>query len=181
MSGVDEDLLLRSEQRGSKNTGKVRKFPMHYASRIAAACLCFVVAGVLYVTMNSTKMADSTSADTAGNECAVPEAAYQAAQEENEAAAAEQYAAARAEEAGNDAGMDNDAMSGAAMSEEDAAELPEGAMAEAKQDSQMSADTQGDDGMAESSVEASDDEMQEEEVIEKQGRHLPGKMTRKGL
>lgn len=41
MSGVDEDLLLRSEQSGSGNTGKVHKFPTRYVSRIVAACLCF--------------------------------------------------------------------------------------------------------------------------------------------
>ena len=125
MSGVDEDLLIRSEQSGKKNTGKVHKFPMRYATRIAAACLCFVVAGVLYVTMSSTKMADSTgSADTAAPQLAYSVPGDKEPQEENEAAAA-----ARAEEAGNDAGMDNDIMSGAAMSE-DAAELPEGAMPE---------------------------------------------------
>ena len=221
MSGVDEDLLLRSEQSESKNAGKVRKFPMRYATRIAAACLCFVVAGVLYAAMSSTKMADSTgSADTAAPQLAYSVTGDMAAQEENEAAAAEHYAA---EEAGNDAGIDNDTMSGAAMSE-DAAELPEGAMPEStvteaasgqpegalesarqestaelpesamaeaadsgmleeKQDSQMSAagaDSCCDGGMAESSTEASDDEMQEEEVMEKQGRLLPGKMMRKG-
>lgn len=45
MSGVDEDLLLRSEQ--IRNSGRVHKFPMRYVTRIAAACLCFVVAGVI--------------------------------------------------------------------------------------------------------------------------------------
>lgn len=44
MSGVDEDLLLRSGQ--IRNSGRVHKFPMRYVTRIAAACLCFVVAGV---------------------------------------------------------------------------------------------------------------------------------------
>lgn len=231
MSGVDEDLLLRSEQSGNKNTGKVHKFPMRYVTRIAAACLCFVVAGVMYAAMSGTKMADSTGNDTAAPQLAYSVTGDMAAQEENEAAAAEHYAPERAEEAGNDAGMDNDTMSGAAMSEdiaelpegtmpestvteaasgqpegaleaarqESTAELPESAMAEAadsgmleeqqdsmtqeKQDSQMSAtgaDSCCDGGMAESSTEASDDEMQEEEVMEKQGRLLPGKMMRKG-
>ena len=69
MSGVDEDLLLRSGQ--IRNSGRVHKFPMRYVTRIAAACLCFVVAGVLYMTMSSTKMADSTSnADTAAPQMA---------------------------------------------------------------------------------------------------------------
>ena len=70
MSGVDEDLLLRSGQ--IRNSGRVHKFPMRYVTRIAAACLCFVVAGVLYMTMSSTKMADNTgNADTA-----TPQMAY---------------------------------------------------------------------------------------------------------
>ena len=69
MSGVDEDLLLRSEQ--IRNSGRVHKFQMRYVTRIAAACLCFVVAGVLYMTMSSTKMADSTgNADTAAPQMA---------------------------------------------------------------------------------------------------------------
>ena len=72
MSGVDEDLLLRSEQ--IRNSGRVHKFPMRYVTRIAAACLCFVVAGVLYMTMSSTKMADSTgNADTAAPQMAYME------------------------------------------------------------------------------------------------------------
>ena len=215
MSGADEELLLRSEQNGSSNTGKLHKFPMRYVARIAAACLCFAVAGVMYMTMSSTKMADSTGSV------------------EMAAAPVEQYAAEWAEDAGNDGIIDEDtagtAMSGdmadtaakgagpeSTMTEaaaelqggaatESASGLPEGAMAEntsglpegtlkgamseavdsgasEKQDSQMSAgaaDSCCDGGMVESSTEASD-EMQEEEVMEKQGRHLPGKMTRKG-
>lgn len=89
LSGVDEELLLRSEQ---KANGKIHRFPLRYVSRIAAACLCFVVAGVLYVTMSSTKMADSTGSDmaaaeavdtAAGNECAAPPQVYEAAQAED--------------------------------------------------------------------------------------------------
>lgn len=214
MSGADEELLLRSEQNGSSNTGKLHKFPMRYVARIAAACLCFAVAGVMYMTMSSIKMADSTGSV------------------EMAAASVEQYAAEWAEDAGNDGIIDED-KAGAAMSgdmadiaakgagpdsaaeaaaelqggaaTESASGLPEGAMAEntpglpkgtlegamseaadsgapEKQDSQMSAgaaDSCCDGGMVESSTEASD-EMQEEEVMEKQGRHLPGKMTRKG-
>lgn len=109
MSGVDEELLLRSEQSRSKNTGRVHKFPMRYVASIAAACLCFVVAGVLYMTMSSTKMADSTgSADTAAPQLAygitadqeIPEAASDEARSGDTAAGAEseiQSAAAMAE------------------------------------------------------------------------------------
>lgn len=236
MSGVDEELLLRSEQNGSNNTRKVHKFPMRYVTRIAAACLCFVVAGVMYMTMSSTKMADSTgSAEMAAPQLAYSITADTAMPEANEAARAEQYAAARAEEAGSD-GISGEDTAGAAMSEdmadaavkgagpesamtEEVSELPEGAVTEsasemsggampeaasestgiegaleaARQDSAMvesaaelpesvmaGADSCCDGGMAESSTEASDNEIQEEEVIEKQGRHLPGKMTRKG-
>lgn len=236
MSGADEELLLRSEQNGSSNTGKLHKFPMRYVARIAAACLCFAVAGVLYMTMSSTKMADSTgSAEMAAAQLADSITADTAMPEVNEAA--------RAEQAGSD-GISGEDTAGAAMSgdmadaaaegarpdsaAEAAAELPEGAATESaselsggaipelsegtgtegtleaarqestvtegamseaadsgapeKQDSQMSAvvaDSCCDGGMVESSTEASD-EMQEEEVMEKQGRHLPGKMTRKG-
>lgn len=230
MSGVDEELLLRSEQSGGNNTGEVHKFPMRYVTRIAAACLCFVVAGVMYMTMSSTKMADSTgSAEMAAPQLADSITADTAMPEANEAALAEQYAAARAEEAGSD-GISGEDTAGAAMSEgampeaasegtgtedtleearQDSAVVEsaaaegiglESAMAEAadggempevrqdsvtqeKQDSQMSTaggDSCCDGGMAESSTEAPDNEIQEEEVIEKQGRHLPGKMTRKG-
>ena len=54
MSGVDEDLLLRSGQ--IRNSGRVHKFPMRYVTRIAAACLCFVVAGVLYMTVPAMRI-----------------------------------------------------------------------------------------------------------------------------
>ena len=43
LSGVDEELLLRSEQsndtKKQKENGKIHRFPLRYASRIAAACL----------------------------------------------------------------------------------------------------------------------------------------------
>ena len=110
MSGVDEDLLLRSEQ--IRNSGRVHKFPMRYVTRIAAACLCFVVAGVLYMTMSSTKMADSTS-----NDAAAPQSAYSTGAES--AAPAENFAAAKAENAAEEAEM-----------AETAADMPEGAVAE---------------------------------------------------
>ena len=99
MSGVDEDLLLRSEQ--IRNSGRVHKFPMRYVTRIAAACLCFVVAGVLYMTMSSTKMADSTgNADTAAPQMAYGITEDQEIQEE--AAMAEAEAAMPESEAAED-------------------------------------------------------------------------------
>ena len=189
MSGVDEELLLRSEQSGSNNTGKVHKFPMRYVTRIAAACLCFVVAGVLYVTMSGTRMADST-----GNDTAAPQLAYsitadivmpESAMTEETAelpegavteSASELSGGVMPENAMPEAASEGTGIEGALEAArqdsamvESAVELPESAMAEAT-----------DSGMAESSTEASDNEIQEEEVIEKQGRHLPGKMTRKG-
>lgn len=192
MSGVDEELLLRSEQSGSNNTGKVHKFPMRYVTRIAAACLCFVVAGVLYVTMSGTKMADSTGNDTAAPQLAysitadivMPESAMtEEAAELPEGAvtesASELSGGVMPENAMPEAASEGTGIEGALEAArqdsamvESAAELPESAMAEA--------DSCCDGGMAESSTEASDNEIQEEEVIEKQGRHLPGKMTRKG-
>lgn len=88
LSGVEEELLHRSEQNNGaekrKANGKIRRFPLYYVSRIAAACLCFVVAGVLYMTMSGTKMADST-----GTESAAPAENFAAAQAENAAIEAE--------------------------------------------------------------------------------------------
>lgn len=232
MSGVDEELLLRSEQSGSGNTGKVHKFPARYVSRIATACLCFAVAGVLYAAMSSTKIADSTGSV----DMAAPQLVYNivgdTAIPEGNAAQEEQYAAAQAEDVGNDGTNDVDTP-GAAMSEDmaeaaaeagpesalegAAAELPESALEEAaselpesalegakqesamseaadnempvtqqdsmvqeKQDSQMSTQdaASGDTGeMSETDTMAA---TQEEKVMKKQGRHLPGKMTKKG-
>lgn len=220
MSGVDEELLLRSEQSGSNNTGKVHKFPMRYVTRIAAACLCFVVAGVLYVTMSDTKMADSTgsaemaapqlaysiTADIVMPESAMTEKAAELPEGAVTESASELSGGVMPENAMPEAASEGTGIEGALEAArqdsamvESAAELPESAMAEAtdsgmaeaqqdsmtqeKQDNQMSAmgaDSCCDGGMAESSTEASDNEIQEEEVIEKQGRHLPGKMTRKG-
>ena len=116
MSGVEEELLHRSEQNNGaekrKANGKIRRFPLYYVSRIAAACLCFVVAGVLYMTMSGTKTADSTGADTAA-----PQSAYSIGTES--AAPAENFAAAQAENAAIEAEM-----------AETAADMPEGAVAE---------------------------------------------------
>ena len=120
LSGVEEELLHRSEQNEGvekrKANGKIRRFPIYYVSRIAAACLCFVVAGVLYVTMSSTKMADSTGTDTAA-----PQSAYSAGADG--AAPAENFAAAQAENAAEETEM-------AAA----AADMPEGAVAEVTAD-----------------------------------------------
>ena len=116
LSGVEEELLHRSEQNSGvekrKANGKIRRFPLYYVSRIAAACLCFVVAGVLYMTMSGTKMADSTGADTAA-----PQSAYSTGTES--AAPAENFAAAQAENAEIEAEM-----------AETAADMPEDAVAE---------------------------------------------------
>lgn len=116
LSGVEEELLHRSEQNNGaekrKANGKIRRFPLYYVSRIAAACLCFVVAGVLYMTMSGTKMADSTGADTAA-----PQSAYSTGAES--AAPAENFAMAQAENAAIEAEM-----------AETAADMPEGAVAE---------------------------------------------------
>ena len=123
LSGVEEELLHRSEQNEGvekrKANGKIRRFPLYYVSRIAAACLCFVVAGVLYVTMSSTKMADSTGADTAA-----PQSAYSAGADG--AAPAEDFEAAKAGDTAEEAEM-------AAA----AADMTEGTMAE------VTADTDG--------------------------------------
>ena len=103
MSGVEEELLHRSEQNNGaekrKANGKIRRFPLHYVSGIAAACLCFVVMGAVFVTVrNSSKMADSTS-----NDAAAPQSAYSAGAES--AAPAENFAAAQAENAAEETEM----------------------------------------------------------------------------
>ena len=195
LSGVEEELLHRSEQNEGvekrKANGKIRRFPLYYVSRIAAACLCFVVAGVLYMTMSGTKMADSTGADTAA-----PQSAYSTGAES--AAPAENFAMAQAENAAIEAEM-----------AETAADMPEGAVAEVtagtdgavtgnlqaaqnndsmdeKQSSGMSADADsvvsvsGNEasGAEDSTEEAEQD--QEETLIEKQKSPSLAKMKTKG-
>ena len=195
LSGVEEELLHRSEQNNGaekrKANGKIRRFPLYYVSRIAAACLCFVVAGVLYVTMSSTKMADSTGTDTAA-----PQSAYSTGAES--AAPAENFAMAQAENAAIEAEM-----------AETAADMPEGAVAEVtagtdgavtgnlqaaqnndsmdeKQSSGMSADADsvvsvsGNEvsGAEDSTEEAEQD--QEETLIEKQKSPSLAKIKTKG-
>lgn len=197
LSGVEEELLHRSEQNNGaekrKANGKIRRFPLHYVSRIAAACLCFVVMGAVFVTVrNSSKMADSTS-----NDAAAPQSAYSAGTES--AAPAENFAAAQAENAAEEAEM-----------AETAADMPEGAVAEVtagtdgavtgnlqaaqqssdsmdeKQSSGMSADADsvvsvsGNEASgAEDSTEASE-EQTEEALTEKEVRPSLRKMTTKG-
>ena len=195
LSGVEEELLHRSEQNNGaekrKANGKIRRFPLYYVSRIAAACLCFVVAGVLYVTMSSTKMADSTGTDTAA-----PQSAYSAGADG--AAPAEDFAMAQAENTAIEAEM-----------AETVADMPEGAVAEVtagtdgavtgnlqaaqnndsmdeKQSSGMSADADsvvsvsGNEvsGAEDSTEEAEQD--QEETLIEKQKSPSLAKIKTKG-
>lgn len=121
LSGVEEELLHRSEQNEGvekrKANGKIRRFPLYYVSRIAAACLCFVTMGAVFVTVrNSSKMADSTS-----NDAAAPQSAYSAGAES--AAPAEAFAAAQAENAAEEAEM-----------AEVTADMPEGAVTEVTAD-----------------------------------------------
>ena len=187
LSGVEEELLHRSEQNEGvekrKANGKIRRFPLYYVSRIAAACLCFVVAGVLYVTMSSTKMADSTGTDTAA-----PQSAYSAGADG--AAPAEDFAMAQAENTAIEAEM-----------AETVADMPEGAVAEVtagtdgavtgnlqaaqkndsmdeKQRSQPAVSGNEASGAEDSMEEAEQD--QEETLIEKQNSPSLEKMKTKG-
>lgn len=196
LSGVEEELLHRSEQNEGvekrKANGKIRRFPLYYVSRIAAACLCFVVAGVLYVTMSSTKMADSTGTDTAA-----PQSAYSAGADG--AAPAEDFAMAQAENTAIEVEM-----------AETAADMPEGAVAEVtagtdgavtgnlqaaqqssdsmdeKQSSGMSADADSVVSVSGNEVSGAEDSMeeaeqdQEETLIEKQKSPSLAKMKTKG-
>ena len=195
LSGVEEELLHRSEQNEGvekrKANGKIRRFPLYYVSRIAAACLCFVVAGVLYVTMSSTKMADSTGTDTAA-----PQSAYSAGADG--AAPAEDFAMAQAENTAIEAEM-----------AETVADMPEGAVAEVtagtdgavtgnlqaaqnndsmdeKQSSGMSADADSVVSVSGNEVSGAEDSMeeaeqdQEETLIEKQNSPSLEKMKTKG-
>ena len=173
MSGVDEDLLLRSEQ--IRNSGRVHKFPMRYVTRIAAACLCFVVAGVWYMTMSSTKMADSTgNADTAA-----PQMAYGITEDQeiqSVAAMAEEEAAMPEGEAAEDS---------ANMAEmTDSASTDSGQQAASgnsidgqKQSGLESALSVGGNESSQDSTEAAPEE---DGILKKKERQLPKKMTVKG-
>lgn len=173
MSGVDEDLLLRSEQ--IRNSGRVHKFPMRYVTRIAAACLCFVVAGVLYMTMSSTKMADSTgNADTAAPQMAYGITEDQEIQEE--AAMAEAEAAMPESEAAEDSA--------------NMAEMTDSASTDSGQQaaSGNSIDGQKHSGLEsalsvsgnESSQDSTEAAPEEDGILKKKERQLPKKMTVKG-
>ena len=196
LSGVEEELLHRSEQNEGvekrKANGKIRRFPLYYVSRIAAACLCFVVAGVLYMTMSGTKMADSTGADTAAPQSAYSTGAESAAPVENFAAAQAENAAIEAEMAENAADMPEDAVAevtagtdGAVTGNLQAAQQSSDSMDE-KQSSGMSADADsvvsvsGNElsGAEDSTEEAEQD--QEETLIEKQKSPSLTKMKTKG-
>lgn len=187
LSGVEEELLHRSEQNEGvekrKANGKIRRFPLYYVSRIAAACLCFVVVGVLYVTMSSTKMADSTGADTAA-----PQSAYSAGADG--AAPAEDFEAAKAGDTAEEAEM---AAAAADMTEGTMAEVTadtDGAVTgnlqaaqnndsmDEKQRSQPTVSGNEASGAEDSMEEAEQD--QEETLIEKQKSPSLEKMKRKG-
>ena len=196
LSGVEEELLHRSEQNNGvekrKANGKIRRFPLHYVSRIAAACLCFVVAGVLYMTMSGTKMADSTGADTAAPQSAYSTGAESAAPVENFAAAQAENAAIEAEMAETAADMPEDAVAevtagtdGAVTGNLQTAQQSSDSMDE-KQSSGTSADADsvvsvsGNElsGAEDSTEEAEQD--QEETLIEKQKSPSLAKMKTKG-
>ena len=187
LSGVEEELLHRSEQNEGvekrKANGKIRRFPLYYVSRIAAACLCFVVAGVLYMTMSGTKMADSTGADTAA-----PQSAYSAGADG--AAPAEDFEAAKAGDTAEEAEM---AAAAADMTEGTMAEVTadtDGAVTgnlqaaqnndsmDEKQRSQPTVSGNEASGAEDSMEEAEQD--QEETLIEKQKSPSLEKMKRKG-
>lgn len=196
LSGVEEELLHRSEQNEGvekrKANGKIRRFPLYYVSRIAAACLCFVVAGVLYMTMSGTKMADSTGADTAAPQSAYSTGAESAAPVENFAAAQAENAAIEAEMAETAADMPEDAVAevtagtdGAVTGNLQTAQQSSDSMDE-KQSSGTSADADsvvsvsGNElsGAEDSTEEAEQD--QEETLIEKQKSPSLAKMKTKG-
>ena len=183
MSGVDEDLLLRSGQ--IRNSGRVHKFPMRYVTRIAAACLCFVVAGVLYMTMSSTKMADNTgNADTAAPQMAYGITEDQEIQEE----------AVDAARSGDTAGTENEIQKEAAMAEEEdsanMAEMTDSASTDSGQQaaSGNSIDGQKQSGLEsalsvsgnESSQDSTEAAPEEDGILKKKERQLPKKMTVKG-
>ncbi len=196
LSGVEEELLHRSEQNEGvekrKANGKIRRFPLYYVSRIAAACLCFVVAGVLYVTMSSTKMADSTGTDTAAPQSAYSTGAESAAPVENFAAAQAENAAIEAEMAETAADMPEDAVAevtagtdGAVTGNLQAAQQSSDSMDE-KQSSGMSADADSVVSVSGNEVSGAEDSMeeaeqdQEETLIEKQKSPSLAKMKTKG-
>ena len=196
LSGVEEELLHRSEQNNGaekrKANVKIRRFPLYYVSRIAAACLCFVVAGVLYMTMSGTKMADSTGADTAAPQSAYSTGAESEAPVENFAAAQAENAAIEAEMAENAADMPEDAVAevtagtdGAVTGNLQAAQQSSDSMDE-KQSSGMSADADSVVSVSGNEASGAEDSMeeaeqdQEETPVEKKKSPSLAKMKTKG-
>lgn len=196
LSGVEEELLHRSEQNEGvekrKANGKIRRFPLYYVSHIAAACLCFVVAGVLYMTMSGTKMADSTGADTAAPQSAYSTGAESAAPAEDFAMAQAENTAIEAEMAETAADMPEDAVAevtagtdGAVTGNLQAAQQSSDSMDE-KQSSGMSADADSVVSVSGNEVSGAEDSMeeaeqdQEETLIEKQKSPSLEKMKPKG-
>ena len=182
MSGVDEELLLRSEQSSGKDTGKVRRFPIQRISRVAAACLCFVVMGAVFVTVrNSSKMADSTSNDTAAPQSMYSVAEDQAVMENEEAADAGMPEAAMAQaeaeipegEAASPGDMDGMVLEGA-LQDAEATEKQSGQMSA---DAMTEASVSGNEAVGADSTEETKDEA---DLTEKQARQLQRKMTTKG-
>ena len=197
LSGVEEELLHRSEQNEGvekrKANGKIRRFSLYYVSRIAAACLCFVVMGAVFVTVsNSSKMADSTGADTAAPQSAYSTGTESAAPVENFAAAQAENAEIEAEMAETAADMPEDAVAevtagtdGAVTGNLQAAQQSSDSMDE-KQSSGMSADADSvvsvsgnEASVAEDSTEEAEQD-QEETLIEKQKSPSLEKMKTKG-
>lgn len=157
LSGVDEELLLRSEQGESGKTGNVHRFPMRYVTRIAAACMCFVVAGALYITMSSIKMADSTSADTAA-----PQLSYSVTegQELMEEAAVDEV---RSED-----------IAGAESEIQPEAGMADSASTDSGQQTSFPNKTEG------QKQESTGENPEDDKILKKQGRQLTEKMTAKG-
>ena len=179
LSGVDEELLLRSEQsndtKKQKENGKIHRFPLRYASRIAAACLCFVVAGVLYMTMNGTKIADSTGADMAAPQSAYSTGAESAAPVENFAADMPEDAVAEVT-AGTDGAVTGNLQ--AAQQSSDSMDEKQSSGMSADADSVVSVSGNEASGAEDSTEEAEQD--QEEILIEKQKSPSLEKMKTKG-
>ena len=185
LSGVEEELLHRSEQNEGvekrKANGKIRRFPLYYVSRIAAACLCFVVMGAVFVTVrNSSKMADSTS-----NDAAAPQSAYSAGAES--AAPAENFAAAQAENAAEETEMAAAAAEGAvAEVTADADGAVTGNLQAAQKNDSMDEKQRSQPAVSGNEASGAEDSMeeaeqdQEETLIEKQKSPSLEKMKTKG-
>lgn len=58
LNGVDEELLLRSEKKAEKKPGKIFRFQT--VSRVAAACLGFLVVGGVFLAVQNSQMKSAT-------------------------------------------------------------------------------------------------------------------------